>query len=165
MCEPKFCGDSNVDTHIVDNIKSLFDSMKSGILNSRGEKEFCFCISMGSKGWTTMEVPVVECQKSHPGCLVAEQLEACTQFIECARKRFEKSDLAEDPSSAGPVGGRGARVDEDNGLIVRSLDALRPLTLCNCDCKIITNDMLRPGWVFQKMQPPGSEMHLVQAND
>ena len=27
---------------------------------------------------------------------------------------------------------------EDNGLIVRSLDALRPLTLCNCDCKIIT---------------------------
>ena len=41
---------------------------------------------------------------------VAEQLEACTQFIECARKRFEKSDLAEDPSSAGPVGGRGARV-------------------------------------------------------
>ena len=27
---------------------------------------------------------------------------------------------------------------EDNGLIVRSPDALRPLTLCNGDCKIIT---------------------------
>ena len=27
---------------------------------------------------------------------------------------------------------------DDNGLIVRPLDALRPLTLCNCDCKIIT---------------------------
>ena len=27
---------------------------------------------------------------------------------------------------------------DDFGLIVRSPDALRPLTLCNCDCKIIT---------------------------
>ena len=25
-----------------------------------------------------------------------------------------------------------------NGLVVRSPDALRPLTLCNCDCKIVT---------------------------
>ena len=27
---------------------------------------------------------------------------------------------------------------DDNGLIVRSPDALRPLTLCNCDCEITT---------------------------
>ena len=27
---------------------------------------------------------------------------------------------------------------DDTGLIVRSPDALRPSTLCNCDCKIIT---------------------------
>ena len=27
---------------------------------------------------------------------------------------------------------------DDNGRIVRSPDALRPLTLCNCDCKIFT---------------------------
>ena len=27
---------------------------------------------------------------------------------------------------------------DDNGLIVRPPDALRPLTLCNCDCKIVT---------------------------
>ena len=26
---------------------------------------------------------------------------------------------------------------DNNGLIVRSLEALRPLTLCNCDCKIL----------------------------
>ena len=27
---------------------------------------------------------------------------------------------------------------DDNGLIMRSPDALRPLAMCNCDCKIIT---------------------------
>ena len=26
---------------------------------------------------------------------------------------------------------------DDNGLVVRSPDALRPLTLCTCDCKIV----------------------------
>ena len=30
---------------------------------------------------------------------------------------------------------------DDNSLMVRSPDALRPLTLCNCDCKIITTAM------------------------
>ena len=30
---------------------------------------------------------------------------------------------------------------DDNGLRVRSPDALRPVTLCNCDCKIITTKM------------------------
>ena len=38
---------------------------------------------------------------------------------------------------------------EDFGLIVRSPDALRPLTLCNCDCKDHHHsDMLRPAQVF-----------------
>ena len=40
VCKPKFCGDSNVDTDIVDYIKSLFDGMKLGIINlglKRGE--------------------------------------------------------------------------------------------------------------------------------
>ena len=30
---------------------------------------------------------------------------------------------------------------DDNGLIVRPPDVLRPLTLCNCDCKIITTEI------------------------
>ena len=30
-----------------------------------------------------------------------------------------------------------------NGRIVRSLEALRPLTLCNCDCKILTTAICR----------------------
>ena len=28
---------------------------------------------------------------------------------------------------------------DDLGRIIRSLDALRPLTLCNCDCKLLTS--------------------------
>ena len=27
---------------------------------------------------------------------------------------------------------------DDNGRIIRSPEALRPLTLCNCDCKLLT---------------------------
>ena len=33
--------------------------------------------------------------------------------------------------------------DVDNGRIVRSPEALRPLTLCNCDCKILTTAICR----------------------
>ena len=32
---------------------------------------------------------------------------------------------------------------DDNGRIIRSPDALRPLTLCNCDCKLFTSDICR----------------------
>ena len=32
---------------------------------------------------------------------------------------------------------------DDNGRIVRSLEALRPLTLCNCDCKLLTTAICR----------------------
>ena len=32
---------------------------------------------------------------------------------------------------------------ENNGFTVRSPDALRPLTLCNCDCKILTTAICR----------------------
>ena len=32
---------------------------------------------------------------------------------------------------------------EDNGRIIRSPDALRPLTLCNCDCKLLTSAIFR----------------------
>ena len=32
---------------------------------------------------------------------------------------------------------------DDNGRIIRSPDALRPLTLCNCDCKLITSAICR----------------------
>ena len=32
---------------------------------------------------------------------------------------------------------------DNNGLIVRPLDALRPLTLCNCDCKLLTTAICR----------------------
>ena len=32
---------------------------------------------------------------------------------------------------------------DDNGRIIRSPDALRPLTLCNCDCKLLTSTICR----------------------
>ena len=32
---------------------------------------------------------------------------------------------------------------DDNGRIIRSPDALRPLTLCNCDCKLLTSAVCR----------------------
>ena len=32
---------------------------------------------------------------------------------------------------------------DNNGFIVRSTDALRPLILCNCDCKILTTAICR----------------------
>ena len=32
---------------------------------------------------------------------------------------------------------------DDNGKIIRSPDALRPLTLCNCDCKLLTSAICR----------------------
>ena len=32
---------------------------------------------------------------------------------------------------------------DNNGRIIRSLEALRPLTLCNCDCKILTTSICR----------------------
>ena len=36
---------------------------------------------------------------------------------------------------------------DNNGRIVRSPEALRPLTVCNCDCKILTTAICRgPQW-------------------
>ena len=32
---------------------------------------------------------------------------------------------------------------DDNGRIIRSPDTLRPLTLCNCDCKLLTSAICR----------------------
>ena len=32
---------------------------------------------------------------------------------------------------------------DDNGRIIRSPEALRPLTLCNCDCKLLTSAICR----------------------
>ena len=32
---------------------------------------------------------------------------------------------------------------DDLGRIIRSPDALRPLTLCNCDCKLLTSAVFR----------------------
>ena len=32
---------------------------------------------------------------------------------------------------------------DDNGRIIRSPDALHPLTLCNCDCKLLTSAICR----------------------
>ena len=34
---------------------------------------------------------------------------------------------------------------DDLGRIIRSLGALRPLTLCNCDCKLLTSAVCRVG--------------------
>ena len=55
---------------------------------------------------------------------------------------------------------------DDLGRIIRSPDALRPLTLCNCDCKLLTSACLsRPPLVHYAMHSPFSEMHLHQAED
>ena len=41
--------------------------------------------------------------------------------------------------------------DTDNhGRVIRSLDAFRPLTLCNCDCKVLTS-ATRPSLVHYAM--------------
>ena len=57
----------------------------------------------------------------------------------------------------GPTHFAASTTVNDNGLIVRSPDALRPLTLCNCECKIIHHgDLLRPAkvlhWVFHPLR-------------
>ena len=44
---------------------------------------------------------------------------------------------------------------DNNGRIVRSLEALRPLTLCNCDCKVLTSATCR-GLQFSAKQMTGS---------
>ena len=57
--------------------------------------------------------------------------------------------------------------DLDNSeRIVRSPEALRPLTLCNCDCKILTTAILsKPSLVDHEMYTSFSEMYLCQTND
>ena len=54
----------------------------------------------------------------------------------------------------------------DIGGIIRSLDALRPLTLCICDCKILTSAICRGlHWYTVRCSSSLTEMHLLQAND
>ena len=52
---------------------------------------------------------------------------------------------------------------DDNGRIIRSPDALRPLTLCNCDCKLPTTANCR-GLQRYTMRCL-AEMHLFQTDD
>ena len=59
---------------------------------------------------------------------------------------------------------KSSNVDND-GRIVRSPEALRPLTLCNCDCKILTTAKCRGSLVHHEMHTPFSEMHLIETND
>ena len=55
---------------------------------------------------------------------------------------------------------------DDNGLIVRSSDALRRLTLCNCDCKIITTAICFGLHRYSiRVYPPGPAMCVYQTND
>ena len=55
---------------------------------------------------------------------------------------------------------------DDLGRIIRSPDALRPLTLCDCDCKLLTCAILsRPSLVHYAMHSSLTEMHLHQADD
>ena len=49
---------------------------------------------------------------------------------------------------------------DDHGRIIRSPDTLRPLTLCNCDCKpLYFCHVSRPSLVHCAMQSPLTEMH------
>ena len=55
---------------------------------------------------------------------------------------------------------------DDNGRIIRSPDALRPLTLCNCDCKLLTTAICRgPPMVHHEMHTSLAEMHLFHTDD
>ena len=55
---------------------------------------------------------------------------------------------------------------DDNGRIIRSPDALRPLTLCSCNCKLLYFCHLsRPPFVHREMHTPFAEMYLFQADD
>ena len=55
---------------------------------------------------------------------------------------------------------------DNNGRIVRSPEALRPLTLCNCDCKLLTSAICRGlNLVHHEMHTSFAEMYLLQAND
>ena len=55
---------------------------------------------------------------------------------------------------------------DDNGRIIRSPDALRRLTLCNCDCKLLSSAILpRPSLVHHEVHSSLTKMHLLQAND
>ena len=49
---------------------------------------------------------------------------------------------------------------DGNGRFIRSPDALRPLTLCNCDCKLLTSALCT-----NEMHTSFAEMHLFQAHD
>ena len=51
---------------------------------------------------------------------------------------------------------------DNNGRIVRSPEALRPLALCNCDCKILTTATCRR---FHEIYTSFSEMYFIQTND
>ena len=51
---------------------------------------------------------------------------------------------------------------DDLGRIIRSPDALRPLTLCTCECKRVTSAFLsRPSLVHYAMHSLHTEMHLI----
>ena len=54
---------------------------------------------------------------------------------------------------------------DDNGRIFRSPDALRPMTLRNCDCKTLTSALCRPPLEHHEMHTSFAEMHLIQADD
>ena len=75
------------------------------------------------------------------GVLEGWVLSSCFMFINvCLRVAlFPHTLLRVGPSSFSP---NSSDVD-NNGLIVRSPDALRPLTLSNCDCKILTTAISR----------------------
>ena len=52
---------------------------------------------------------------------------------------------------------------DDNGRIIRSPDAFRPLTLCNCDCKLLTSAICRGlHWYTMRCIHPS---HLLKADD
>ena len=48
---------------------------------------------------------------------------------------------------------------DDLGRVIRSPDALRPLTLCNCNCKLLTSAICRG--VHHEVRSPFPEMHLL----
>ena len=62
-----------------------------------------------------------------------------SQFLFDAKKRvLEGAAVSTEFAASRTVFVPKSSTVDDDGLIVRSPDASRPLSLCNCDCKIIT---------------------------
>ena len=68
---------------------------------------------------------------------------AHSSFFNAEKYLLEGGTVPEHFAESGTVSITKTSDIDDNGRIIRSPDALRPLTLCNCDCKLLTSAICR----------------------